>query len=64
MRLTITATLFVLLSTAAYAQDAGCLQPDEGKLTNHGCYLNHDHESTHRPTTTDANVQPVDASAR
>ena len=61
MRLTIAGTLLVLLGSAAFGQEPGCLRSDEGKLTNHGCYLNADHQPTHRPS--EASAQPVDASA-
>jgi hypothetical protein len=59
--------LAVLLTAAtpSFAQQPGCLQSDESKLTKHDCYLNRDLLPTHCPsTTTQPNVQPpVDASA-
>jgi hypothetical protein len=39
-------------ATPAFAQQPGCLQSDESKLTKHDCYLNRDLLPTHRPSTT------------
>jgi hypothetical protein len=63
-RVAVGLALLVLLGSAASAQEPECLQSDEGKLTNHGCYLNSDHLPTHRPSTTAGNVAPVGATAR
>ena len=56
--------LLMLLTSAASAQEPGCSQSDEGKLTNHGCYLNSDHLPTHRPSTTADGVAPAGATAK
>jgi len=39
-----------LLAQRPWARESGCLRSDESKLTNHNCYLNSDHQETHRPT--------------
>jgi hypothetical protein len=52
IRVALGLALHVLLGSAAFAQEPGCLQSDEGKLTNHRCYLDSDNRPTHRPSTT------------
>ena len=63
-RVAVGLALLMLLDSAAYAQQAGCLQSDEGKLTNHGCYLNRDRQSTHRPSMSADGVAPMGATAQ
>jgi Protein of unknown function (DUF3761) len=63
-RVAIGLALHVLLSSAAFAQEPGCLQSDEGKLTTHNCYLNSDHQPTHRPSASVDDVMPAGASAK
>jgi hypothetical protein len=64
IRVALGLALHALIGSAAFAQEPGCLQSDESKLANHDCYLNRDHQETHRPTTTADDVKPVGASAK
>jgi Protein of unknown function (DUF3761) len=64
IRVALGLALHALLGSAAFAQEPGCLQSDESKLTTHNCYLNSDHQPTHRPTATVDDGIPVGASAK
>jgi Protein of unknown function (DUF3761) len=63
-RVAVGLALLMVVTSAASAQEAGCLQSDEGNLTNHGCYLNRDHQSTHRPSMSADGATPAGATAK